>query len=191
MRKLLVVLSFLMVASMLLTACGPTATTAAPATAAPATAAPATAAPATAAPATAAPATAAPVSNPYIGSGKLDGNGIPPDFFADVNVRKGFSYAFDWDTFIGDIYKGEAVQSVSLELPGMVGYDPNSPHYTMDLTKAADAFKASTLKSPDGKSLWDVGFRMQMLYNTGNTTRQTEDRDPGCQPGPDQPQVCN
>jgi peptide/nickel transport system substrate-binding protein len=41
---------------MILTACGPAATTAAPATAAPATAAPATAAPATAAPATAAPA---------------------------------------------------------------------------------------------------------------------------------------
>src|SRR5512140_1124350 len=103
MRKLFVVLSFLMVASMLLTACGPTATTAAPATAAPATAAPA---PATAAPATAAPATAAPVQNPYIGSGKLDGNGIPPDFFTDVNVRKGFSYSFDWDTFITDVYKG-------------------------------------------------------------------------------------
>jgi lactose/L-arabinose transport system substrate-binding protein len=54
---------------MLLSACGPAATTSAPApaTAAPATAAPATAAPATAAPATAAPATAAPANL----SGKL------------------------------------------------------------------------------------------------------------------------
>jgi ABC-type transport system substrate-binding protein len=175
MRKLFVVLSFLMVASMLLTACGPTATTAAPATAVPATAAPApaTAAPATAAPATAAPATAAPVQNPYIGSGKLDGNGIPPDFFADANVRKGFSYSFDWDTYITDVYKGEAVQSTQIALPGMPGYDANAPHYTMDLAKAADAFKASTLTSPDGKSLWDTGFRIQMLYNTGNNSRQT------------------
>jgi basic membrane protein A and related proteins len=48
MRKFVVVLSFLMVASMLLSACGTPATTAAPA---PATAAPATAKPATAAPA--------------------------------------------------------------------------------------------------------------------------------------------
>ena len=55
MRKLLVVVSFLMVASMVLSACG------APATQAP-TAAPATAAPATVAPATAAPATAAPAA---------------------------------------------------------------------------------------------------------------------------------
>jgi basic membrane protein A len=51
MRKFVVVLSFLMVASMLLSACGAPAKTAAPATAAPATAKPATAAPATAAPA--------------------------------------------------------------------------------------------------------------------------------------------
>ncbi len=170
MRKLLVVVSFLMVASMLLSACGAAATTAAPATAAPATAAPATAAPATAAPATAAP-TSAP--NPYVGSGKLDGNGIPSNFFADVNIRKGFSYSFDWDTYINDVYKGEAVQSLEIPLPGMPGYDANAPHYTMDLTKAADAFKASTLKSPDGKSVWDVGFRVQMLYNQGNLNRQT------------------
>ena len=29
--------------------------------------------------------------NPYIGSGKLDGNGIPADFFSDVHIRKAFS----------------------------------------------------------------------------------------------------
>jgi ABC-type transport system substrate-binding protein len=172
MRKLLIVVSFLMVASMLLSACGTPAATAAPATSAPA---PATAAPATAAPATTAPATAAPAAapNPYIGSGKLDGNGIPPDFFADVNIRKGFSYAFDWDTYINDVYKGEAVQSLEIPLPGMPGYDANAPHYTMDLDKATAAFKASTLKSADGKSVWDVGFRVQMLYNQGNLNRQT------------------
>jgi len=169
MRKLLIVVSFLMVASMLLSACGATPTTA-PATAAPATSAPATAAPATAAPsATAAPAAA---PNPYVGSGKLDGNGIPPDFFADINVRKGFSYAFDWGTYINDVYKGEAVQSLEIPLPGMPGFDTNAPHYTLDLDKATAAFKASTLKSADGKSLWDTGFRLQMLYNQGNTTRQ-------------------
>lgn len=167
MRKFLVVLSLLMVASMLLTACGPKAT----ATVAPATAAPATAAPATAAPATEAPTAAAP-QNPYLGSGKLDGNGVPPEFFNDEHVRKAFSYAFDWDTFITDVYKGEAVQSLELALPGMPGYDANAPHYTMDLAKSAEEFKASTLTSPDGKSLWDTGFRIQMLYNQGNTTRQ-------------------
>jgi len=56
MKKLLYVLSMLIIATMVLTACGGT-----PATEAPATAAPATEAPATAAPATEAPATEAPV----------------------------------------------------------------------------------------------------------------------------------
>lgn len=111
--------------------------------------------------------------NPYLGSGKLDGKGIPADFFSDINVRKGFSYCFDWDTYINDIYKGEATQSFQLTLPGMPGFFPDTPHYGMDLKKCEEAFKASTLKSPDGKSLWDTGFRVQMAYNQGNTTRQT------------------
>ena len=61
-KKLFTLLTVLVIASMLLTACGTPATTA-PQTQAPATAAPATAAPATAAPATAAPATAAPATS--------------------------------------------------------------------------------------------------------------------------------
>jgi len=170
MRKFFVVLSFLMVASMLLSACG------APATQAPATAAPAPAtaapAPATAAPATAAPTEAAP-QNPYLGSGVLDGNGIPANFFSDPHVRKAFAYAFDWETYARDLYNTEAVQSFELPLAGMPGFDPNAPHYVFDLAKSEEEFKASTLTSPDGKSLWDIGFRLQMLYNQGNTVRQT------------------
>ncbi len=61
-KRFSILISAIAILGMVLTACGPAATTAAPATAAPATAAPATAAPATAAPATAAPATAAPAT---------------------------------------------------------------------------------------------------------------------------------
>ena len=111
--------------------------------------------------------------NQYIGSGKLDGNGIPVDFFADINVRKAFAQCFDFSTFINDVYKGEATQSFQLPLPGMPGFDAAAPHYSFDQAKCADAFKASTLKAADGKSLWDTGFRVQMLYNQGNVTRQT------------------
>jgi len=118
-------------------------------------------------------------SNPYIGSGKLDGNGIPSDFFADAHIRKAFSYAFDWDTFVTDVYKGEAVQSVSLPLAGMPGFDLDAPHYTYDLEKSAAEFKLADLdhdgiaagEDPEG-DVWTTGFRVQMLYNQGNTTRQ-------------------
>ncbi len=36
----------------------------------------------------------------FIGSGELDGKGIPANFFTDIDIRKGFTYAFDWQTFI-------------------------------------------------------------------------------------------
>ncbi|HEX9114640.1 MAG TPA: ABC transporter substrate-binding protein [Anaerolineae bacterium] len=111
--------------------------------------------------------------NTFMGSGKLDGNGIPADFFNDINVRKGFEYCFDWDTYNKEVLKGEATQAPTLFLPGQPGYDANNAVYKFDKQKCTDAFKASTLKSPDGKSLWDVGFRMQVAYNTGNTVRRT------------------
>lgn len=112
-------------------------------------------------------------SNPYIGSGALDGNGIPVDFFSDIHVRKAFNYCFDWDTYIADVFKGEAMQSMAIPIPGMPGYSADAPHYTYDTAKCEEEFKASTWTSADGASLWDTGFRFQAVYNQGNTTRQT------------------
>jgi peptide/nickel transport system substrate-binding protein len=111
--------------------------------------------------------------NPFIGSGKLDGSGIPPDFFSDIHVRKAFNYCFDWDTFIKDAYAGEAIQARGPIIPGLLGYDDKSPVYSFDKDKCTAEFQASTLKSEDGKSLWDTGFYIQIPYNTGNLARQT------------------
>ena len=47
-------------------------------------------------------------SNKRIGSGALDGKGIPPDFFSDIHIRKAFNYSFDWDTYIKQVQNGEA-----------------------------------------------------------------------------------
>jgi len=108
-----------------------------------------------------------------MGTGKLDGNGIPADFFSDVNIRKAFNYCFDWDTYIKQVYNGEAVQSYGPIIKGELGYDANQVHYNFDLTKCADAFKASTITSADGKSVWDTGFYVQFIYNIGNDQRKT------------------
>ena len=110
--------------------------------------------------------------NTALGSGKLDGNGIPADFFSDINIRKAFSYAFDWNTYIQQVWNGEAEQALGPIIDGELGFDPNQAHYSFDLQKATDAFKASTLKSADGKSLWDTGFYIQYIYNTGNDQRR-------------------
>jgi len=119
--------------------------------------------------------------NPYIGSGQLDGNGIPADFFSDVHIRKALAYCFDWETFIDDVFAGEAVKSFQLPLPGMVGYDPDLPQYEFDLAKCEEEFKMADVdkdgiaagEETDGTDVWNVGFRVQMAYNQGNNTRQT------------------
>jgi peptide/nickel transport system substrate-binding protein len=108
-----------------------------------------------------------------LGSGQLDGNGVPADFFSDINIRKAFNYCFDWDTYINQVYNGEAIQAYGPIIKGELGYDPNQAHYSFDLTKCADSFKASTLKSADGRSVWDTGFYLQYIYNTGNDQRKT------------------
>jgi peptide/nickel transport system substrate-binding protein len=111
--------------------------------------------------------------NNFIGSGKLDGNGIPADFFNDIHVRKAFAYCFDWETYIKDVEMGEGKQAPTVMLPGEPGYDEATPVYKYDPEKCAAEFKASTLKGADGKSLWDTGFRLTVAFNTGNTGRQS------------------
>ncbi len=117
-------------------------------------------------------------TNPYLGSGKLDGNGVPSDFFSDPHIRKAMNYCFDWDTFVNDIYRGEATQSYTLALAGMPGYDLAAAHYSFDVAKCEEEFKLADVDKDaiaageDPDDVWDTGFRMQVGYNQGNTTRQ-------------------
>ncbi len=119
-------------------------------------------------------------SNTYLGSGKLDGNGIPADFFTDVHIRKAFNYCFDWDTYIADIFNGEAVQSKSLAIEDMPGYNDDDPTYFFDLAKCEEEFKLADVdkdgipagEDPEG-DIWTTGFRFSGTFNQGNTTRQT------------------
>jgi peptide/nickel transport system substrate-binding protein len=108
-----------------------------------------------------------PTANPDIGSGKLDGSGIPPDFFSDVHVRRAFAYAFDYATFIRDGYRGKALQPNGPVIAGLLGYDAAQPKYTYDREKAAAEFKEAW-----GGKLWATGFKFSAIYNTGNTARQ-------------------
>jgi peptide/nickel transport system substrate-binding protein len=106
--------------------------------------------------------------NSFVGSGELDGNGIPPDFFSDIHMRRAFNYCFDWDAFISDALVGEGVQNVGPLIPGMIGYDADGPHYSYDPDMCA-----AELEQAWGGEVWEKGFRFQIAYNTGNVTRQT------------------
>ena len=117
--------------------------------------------------------------NGMLGSGKLDGNGIPADFFSDVHIRRAFNYCFDWDIYIQEVLQGEGVQSIGVSLPGMPGYDPNGPRFSYDPDKCAEEFQLADVDKDgvpageDPDDVWEVGFRMQVAFNTGNQTRQT------------------
>ncbi len=105
----------------------------------------------------------------FIGSGKLDGKGIPTNFFTDINVRKAFAYSFDYATFINQVFSGHAVQPDSPIVSGLSDYNANIPKYNYDPQKATDLFKAAW-----GGQVWTNGFTLTLAYNAGNTTRKTE-----------------
>ncbi len=106
--------------------------------------------------------------NVDVGSGQLDGNGIPSDFFADVNVRRAFAHLFDQDEFIAQIYQGEGAK-LTMGLPSTFpGYNPDVPIRSLDL-EAAEEFMRLAF---DGE-VWEKGFEFTALYNAGNTTRET------------------
>lgn len=106
--------------------------------------------------------------SPYLGSGVLDGEGIPPDFFSDEDVRKGFAYAMDYDTFIADAYLGEASQRGGPNVEGLLGFEPDRPMYSNCLTAAETHLQAAW-----GGDVWTNGFKMTLFYNVGNEARKT------------------
>ena len=108
-----------------------------------------------------------PAANPDIGSGKLDGDGIPPDFFADADVRKGFSYAFEYDAILKDTFKGTAARALGPIPPGIPGHDAGQPRYSYDLKKAE-----AHLRKAHGGQVWEKGFKFTLTYNTGGETRE-------------------
>jgi len=104
----------------------------------------------------------------YIGSGALDGNGIPTNFFSDINVRKGFSYAFNWDTYIAQAMQGEAEQRGSPIVDGLPYFNPDASMYSYNLTLAT-----SYLQAAWNGTLWANGCKFTLIYNTGNLVRKT------------------
>lgn len=82
------------------------------------------------------------ISNPeYLGSGQLDGKGIPANFFSDINVRKAFNYSFDYDLYIKEVLQGKGIKRTMLLPETFFGYDPKVPTYAYDPQKAVSYFK--------------------------------------------------
>ena len=109
-----------------------------------------------------------PTANANIGSGKLDGQGVPPDFFSDKDVRKAFAYSVDYDGYIKDILRGKGRRTsgvIPSSLPG--GSDPK-PQFSLDPKKAEEHFRKAW-----GGQAWEKGFKVSFVFNSGSAPAQT------------------
>ena len=103
----------------------------------------------------------------YIGSGKLDGNGIPPDFFSDIYARKAVAAAINYDALIRDVLKGFGKRIPTALPEGLLGFDPTLPLYKFNIKTVQDNLK----KAWNGQA-WAKGFKFSVAFNQGNSARQ-------------------
>lgn len=106
--------------------------------------------------------------------GTLDIGDIPLTFFNDVNVRKAFCHAFNYEEFIRTQTLGYALRANGPIVQGLLGYDETIPMYDFNLTQAADYLKAAKdTRTPDPDDTYaDNGFSLNLYYNAGNLGRQ-------------------
>jgi len=102
----------------------------------------------------------------YIGSGALDGYGIPVDFFSDIHVRKAFNYAFDWDEYSGGSLGDTTIQRSGPIIYGLPGYDSTQPKYSYNPSEALNQINQAW-----GGLVGTNGFSVTLVYNLGNTDR--------------------
>ena len=101
----------------------------------------------------------------YIGSGQLDGDGIPPTFFSDIHVRRAFTYAFDFDAYRQFI--GGSIRRTGPIPKPLMGYNASQPLMNYNPTLALQE-----LSQAWGGQVVTQGFRMTLAYNEGNSSRR-------------------
>jgi peptide/nickel transport system substrate-binding protein len=92
-----------------------------------------------------------------------EGSAPSSDFFANEDVRKGFCYSFDYDTFITDVIDNRGIQPTGPIPKGLLGYNANGPKYNYDPSMAEMHFKEA--------GVWEDGFTLDAYYNLGNDVR--------------------
>ncbi len=105
-------------------------------------------------------------ANPYVGSGKLDGNGVPSNFFADRDVRLAFAHAIDYNAIINEVANGLGSVPANPIVDGLP-YQKDTFHPQYDMAKVEEH-----LKKAFGGKLWEKGFKVTLFHNTGREIRR-------------------
>jgi peptide/nickel transport system substrate-binding protein len=106
-------------------------------------------------------------SKDLLGSTKLDGKGIPANFFGDINVRNAFAAAFDYGRYIKEVQSGKALLRTMALPESFFGYDKNVKPYEYNPEQAKGFFQKAF-----GGELWKNGFILKIRYRAGSTTSQ-------------------
>jgi len=107
----------------------------------------------------------------HVGTGVIP-DGIPNDFFNFSHVRRGFAFAFNATAFNEQVFFGESDYRKN---PLALGLYPDyynesaAPTFSINYASAEAEFKAAIF---NGVSLWDSGFTLELVYNTGNDIRR-------------------
>ena len=99
---------------------------------------------------------------------------VPTTFFQDVNLRKAFSYAWQYTDFINNVVYGYGTPLCGPIPKGMFGYDATTPCYNTDLNQARSYMQQAldTRTPAPTDTYWDNGFTLTIYYNIGNTVRE-------------------
>ncbi|GAC1534747.1 MAG: ABC transporter substrate-binding protein [Herpetosiphon sp.] len=90
----------------------------------------------------------------------------PP--FNNKKVREAFNYAFDRDSYIKDVAKGNALKTLSWIPPGFPGYDATEKRYDFDAAKAKQTLADAGF--PNGKGLPEIKYQ----YNGSSPANQAK-----------------
>jgi peptide/nickel transport system substrate-binding protein len=111
---------------------------------------------------------AAAQDNACLRSGRLDGRGIPPDFFSDAHVRRGFAQAFDYEAFLAQALRGQGERAAGPIPFARFGWQSPAPAYGHDRARATQELKAAWR----GR-LWKRGFQAEIGFDSADPEAQT------------------
>ena len=100
--------------------------------------------------------------NSDAGSGRLDGRGVPADFFTDLDVRLGFAHALDYDAYARDVLRGRG-EVPSSYMPRLLGGRAGAPAHPYDPAAASAHFRKAW-----GGEVWRRGFELTLSYIEGS-----------------------
>lgn len=108
--------------------------------------------------------------NPLVGSGHLDGNGIPHDFFGDINVRRACTNAFAYDRFRNEGLGGRGRRAIGV-IPSRLVPEAYTPELVAEAPQYDVAAARRHWSRAHGGALMELGCQFEIVTLARNPER--------------------